>query len=119
MPAQSRSSILLVSGSCSVFPLRKTTRIGHQNLIPVSIPSTMKALSPESSTGISGNVSQILKIPGRTRAAVTHLCMLLGCAVYHLACGVQPWGIHKLNFLFGAVQNGSGVLSALECYTGY
>ena len=48
-----------------------------------------------------------------------HLCMLLGCAVYHLACGVQPWGIHKLNFLFGAAQNGSGVLSVLECYTGY
>ena len=72
MPAQSRSSILLVSGSCSVFPLREPTGIGHRNLIPVPIPSTMKASSPESSTGISGNVSRILKIPGRNRAAVTH-----------------------------------------------
>ena len=73
MPAQSRNSILLVSRSCSVFPLCEPTGIDHQNLIPVPIPSTMKASSAESSTGISGNVSRILKIAGRTRAAVTHV----------------------------------------------
>ena len=78
MLAQSRSSILLVSGSCSVFPLREPTGIGHRNLILVSIPSTTKASSLESSTGISGNVSQILKILGRTRAAVTELASLGG-----------------------------------------
>ena len=70
MPVQSRSSILLVSRSCSVFPLREPTGIGHRNLIPVPISSTTKASSLESSTRISGNVSWILKIPGRTRAAV-------------------------------------------------
>ena len=79
MPAQS-SSILLVSGSCSVFPLREPTRISHWNLIPVPIPSTTKASSPESSTGISGNVSRIFKIPGRTRAAVTYI---IHCFSFH------------------------------------
>ena len=39
-----RSSILLVSGSCSVFPLHKPTRVGHQNLLPVPILSTLKSV---------------------------------------------------------------------------
>ena len=39
-----RSSILLVSRSCSVFPLRKPTGIGHRNLLPVPIPSTLKSI---------------------------------------------------------------------------
>ena len=30
-------------------------------------------------------------------------------------CNLQ--GVHKLNFLFGPAQNGSGVLSMWECYT--
>ena len=44
VPTQSRSSILLVSRSCSVFPLREPTGIGHRNLIPVPIPSTTKSV---------------------------------------------------------------------------
>ena len=39
-----RSSILLVSRSCGVFPLREPTGIGHQNLLPVPIPSTLKSV---------------------------------------------------------------------------
>ena len=72
MPAQFRSSILLVSRSCSVFPTRESTRIGHWNLIPVPILLTLETLL-EPSTGISGNVSQISRIPGRTPAAITYV----------------------------------------------
>ena len=44
MSTQSRSSILLVSGSCSIFALSEPPGIGHQNLIPVPIPLTPKSV---------------------------------------------------------------------------
>ena len=89
MPVQSKSSILLISRSCSVFPLRKPTGIGHQNLIPVPIPSTTKASPPESCTGICGNISWISKIPGRTHAAITHI-------MWEGGCGMPPMGLRFL-----------------------
>ena len=63
-----RSSILLVPGSCGVFPLCEPTGIGHWNLLPVSIPSTLKSVV----TGIVGR-SYRQRFPGRTGAAVTYV----------------------------------------------
>ena len=64
-----RSSILLVSGSCGVSPLREPTGIGHRNLLPVSIPSTLKSVI----TGIIGrNYWQCfpdLQDPGQDRCS--------------------------------------------------
>ena len=73
MPAQFRSSILLVSGSCSVFSLHEPTGIGHWNQIPVPILTAMKASPVESWTRTSSNISQILSILGRTHAAITYI----------------------------------------------
>ena len=69
-----RSSILLVPGSCGVFPLHEPTRIGHRNLLTVPIPSTLESAV----TGITSNTSQISKIPGRTGTAATELASLGG-----------------------------------------
>ena len=60
------SSILLVSGGCSVLTPHKPTGIGYQNPLPVPILSTLKSV-------VTVTACRISKIPGRTGAAATYV----------------------------------------------